>query len=368
MQIILHIGQQKTASTAIQSRLAHNRPQLASQGVLHPAAFGEGKTHVSRFVTNRKAMHAPRETIVADLRAEISGSYGKVVLSDENLFPGESKKNKALALKRIFEEYATSWRVLCYVRRPDEHIVSQYQQKMRKIDGRSHGPFEDFFAERLRGDYYRYAQHLDRWAEVFGQGAVEVRVFHRKTLQGSPVEDFVRWIGVDPQSLSSDGDEYVNESLDRTGTEILRFLYRCQVERPDLLDGHDLAQVRRSLKALATSDRLRLDTERAKRLQERFRKDHERLAARYLSPEHAAILLAPPAETPPQPPLEPETVFERMMAVFADPEFARLAATEVTRPEPARPAAALRGALAHAASLPRIVMAFLEQARRRGRG
>jgi hypothetical protein len=39
VQFIFHIGQQKTASTAIQSHLAYNRSRLARQGVLYPSAL-----------------------------------------------------------------------------------------------------------------------------------------------------------------------------------------------------------------------------------------------------------------------------------------------------------------------------------------
>ena len=333
MQIIVHIGQQKTASTAIQTHLAHNRQHLATQGILHPSAFGKWKTRISPLLSggDTKLSPASRRAIISAFREETDGDYKSVLLSEENIFG--SSRNKILSLKNLFEEYATSWRILCYIRRPDDHIVSQYQQKMRKVDGRSHRPFEEFFSRRLYDDYYRYAEQMDRWARAFGKEAVDVRVFHRKILQGGPVEDFTRWIGVDPETLSFESGEFVNESLDRAGTEILRFLYRCEQECPELIRGRDLVAVRRKLRALSSNDRLRLDDERAERLQARFRRDHERLAASYLSPDQAEILLAPPAAAPPQPPLDPAAVFERMMAVFDDPALASLAVEEAISPK-----------------------------------
>ncbi len=77
---------------------------------------------------------------------------------------------------------------------------------------------------------------------------------------------------------------------------------------------------------------MRLDYKRAKQLHERFYKDHERLAARYLSAEHAAIFLAPPVERPPPPPLEAAAVYERVMDLFGDSEFAHRAAEAITNP------------------------------------
>lgn len=326
MQIILHIGQQKTASTFIQAHLAQNRDRLAAQGVLYPTAFGEWKArYIKQFLINGPKLRVPRETMAANMRAEFSGNHTKVILSDENFYPWEDNDNKKL-LKRTLEEYATSWRVLCYVRRPDEHLASNYQQKVKVQDGFS-GTLDDYAAKMARSNYYRYALQIKRWAEVFGEDAVEVRVFHRKTLQGSPIEDFVRWIGVNPETLSFDPVEQkrVNESYDRVGTEVLRLLRRYQAKHPELLTNRMMTRVRRGLLAVNVGERLRLDTDKAKWLNDRFREDHELLAKHYLSPEHAAVLLAPPAEASPQPPIDSKALLERMMTIFPeDPEFARL--------------------------------------------
>jgi hypothetical protein len=94
MQIILHIGQQKTASTAIQDHLAANRRALAAEGVLYPAALGQWKTRISEFMKDRKTPPAERERTTASLRAELTGGYSKIILSDETLFPGKRKKKR----------------------------------------------------------------------------------------------------------------------------------------------------------------------------------------------------------------------------------------------------------------------------------
>lgn len=327
MQIIFHIGQQKTASSTIQKFLAHNRKELAAQKVLYPRALGEAKANlITDLVTNKLSLAAARETILANLRAEFSGNYTRALLSNENLFGG--KKTPRL-MKEMFEQYATSWRVLCYLRRPDEHVVSQYQQGVK---GPYVGTFDSFLEGKLHSDYYHYAQRVERWARVFGKDAVEVRVFHRKTLRGSPIEDFTQWVGLDPEGLSFEAEGAVNESLDRLNTEILRFLHLCQVEQPDLLQNHNTKRVLGRLRALDTGERLRLDTERAKHLQEQFRQDHERLAKHYLSPEHAAVLLASPADVPLPPPLNRDALFQRMMALFNDADLARLVVERAEQP------------------------------------
>jgi hypothetical protein len=333
MQILLHIGQQKTASTSIQMHLAANRGGLARQGILYPSTLGTRKTSYLKHLTaGGSKLPASREELSARLRAEFAGDYTKAVISDETIFPAGKERSK-LKVKAALDGLGTSWRVLCYVRRPDEHIVSQFQQKVRNASGDSarldFATFDDFYLDRLTGDYYRYAMHMENWEKVFGKGSVEVRVFHRSTLQGSPVSDFIQWIGADPERLAPEDRKPANESLDRISTEILLFLSYYRRREPDRISQDDVSRALATLRPAISDDRMRLDYKLAKQMHERFAKDHERLAARYLSPEHAAILLAPPVERPPQPPLEAEVIHQRVMALFGDAELAQTAAEAI---------------------------------------
>jgi hypothetical protein len=326
MQIIFHIGQQKTGSTAIQSQLDYNRSRLSARGLLYPAALGKVKsTFIADLINQRRTIQSSREKIIHRLHLELSGSHERVLFSNENLFGLRDVQR----LKDTFQQYATSWRVLCYLRRPDEHIVSLYQQKVK---GGFSTTFDRYFEETANGQYYRYAQQLEKWAKVFGDNAVEVRLFHRNTLQRGAWEDFAEWIGVDLQGLARAPEERANESFDRVNTEVLRFLNLCQIEQPDLIQRHDIGRIQGRLRALNTGERLRLDTERATLLHERFREDHERLAKRYLSAEHATFLLAPPANVPLPLPVDSGALSERMMALFNDPDLACLAVEKAKQP------------------------------------
>ncbi len=324
MQIVIHIGQQKTASTFIQNHLSITKEQLASQSVL--------VANLKQFYPNSGNDHA-----------ELLADFSKVVFSNENLYRDNANPKLPLQkyisdtkdvpkfLKQLLEAHATSWKIVCYLRRPDEHIVSQYQQK---IKAGFIGSLDEFIDFRYSDDYYLYAQRMAHWAQVFGEDAMEVRLFHREALQGTPFEDFLRRIGVNYERLSFVSQRAANESLDRVNTEILRFLHCCRLKQPEVLrscgillhaqDKFDM-KVRRMIRELDSGDRLQLETERAKHLQELFREDHEQLAERYFSPKHAAILLAPPAEVPPQPPLDRDILFERIMVLFNNPDLAHLA-------------------------------------------
>ncbi len=320
MQVILHIGQQKTGSTAIQACLSRNRTQLAAQGVLYPRSLGEKKANlINDLVASGSGLGASREAILSSINAEFSGKYPRALISEENLF----ERADPHLVKEFFGRYATSWRILCYIRRPDEHINTYYQQGVKDVYICT---FDRFFEKYSDSTYYRYADIIGRWAEAFGREAVEVRVFHRKTLEGSPIEDFTQWAGLDLEGLSFDAEERVNESLDCVNTELLRLLHLSLVEKPDLLQKHSLRGIVARLRSLDTGERLRLDTARAKRLQEKLQEDQKRLAERFLSPEHAAVLLAPPAEVPLPLPIDRNALAERIMTLFGDADLARFAA------------------------------------------
>jgi hypothetical protein len=104
------------------------------------------------------------------------------------------------------------------------------------------------------------------------------------------------------------------------------------VERPELMQRHEVGRIKGRLRSLDTGKRVRLDTTRAKYLQERFRADHERLAERYLSPEHAAVLLAPPPEVPPYPPFDRDDLARRIMRLFNDPDLVHFALENAEQP------------------------------------
>ncbi len=125
--------------------------------------------------------------------------------------------------------------------------------------------------------------------------------------------------------LSAPAVQNKNESSDPINTEIMRFLNICEAEHPDLIRKHNVRRIMARLRALDSGERLRLDSDRARRLLDRSRVDHERLAERYLSSEDTSLLLAPPAEVPPQPPLDHETLFDRMMSLFSDRDLAQRA-------------------------------------------
>jgi hypothetical protein len=218
MRLELHIGTEKTGSTAIQEHLHGHREQLIEAGVALPLFLGSAnhRALASIFVRDeqdddylraqnvvapeRRAVH--REKLLAKLERSIEQarrSADRYVISAEHfhsrlLAPGEVQ-HFARCVAPLFD----SVRVRCYLRRQDQMALSFYTQKLRSgfipptilpiLNVRrlhpSLPPFFDF--ESL----------LQRWADALPDASIEPAIYDRAQLEGGDVvTDFYAWLGV----------------------------------------------------------------------------------------------------------------------------------------------------------------------------
>ena len=203
-KLYIHIGRPKVGSTAIQSFLKTNRKTLLENGILYPAA-GERQnaSHQLASVLLREAERKqdlnPAESLYRDLIAEIESSAASTcVISSENFYFVQPKR-VAEALEGKYDV-----KIICYVRRQDEVLVSSYIQELR----------DDTLQEYERDDIDRYLTRpdrlvlldyhaiMDRWATAFGVENIIVRVYENGQLNGDLFNDFMDAMG------SSLTDEY----------------------------------------------------------------------------------------------------------------------------------------------------------------
>lgn len=337
MDVIIHIGQQKTASSTIQRGLQALAGPLAAQGVLYSQAFGARKArHIKDVLLKKDRVEGNHDEITAAFRKEVLEGDGirKVVISNENLFT--SGVAVIESLRRLIQDAGGTPQIHLYVRRPVDHIVSRYQQRVR-----SAGQIVSLhdYAERMIGEgLYSYFEKMEQWRETFGREALHVRLFHRQTIHPSPLENFLEWIGVglDPVVLEGVKHSRTNESFDPIGVEVARWFRRYLRESGGDSEGLIYGVLRR-LRRLNTDERLAPDARLARRITKAFGKDSEQFAKAYLTDREAALLLEPPVTVEARP-IEPREVVERTFAVFreVDPFIAvPQAAAEPDAPPPA---------------------------------
>lgn len=210
----VHVGLPKAGSTSLQTFLMANRARLAVHGVDYPAT-GPYHHKVAQHVWAR-AMKGPRfgywwmsadepahgldavhQALVADIDAS---PHRTIVLSAEELWhpvvPGQ--------LARLFADSPWRLKILVYLRRQDDLLVSAYNQCVKTLDPRlpdreTIGTLDDFIATELAdsGSLFRFAPLLDAFADAVGRENVHVRVFEKTRLAGGDlIDDALATLGV----------------------------------------------------------------------------------------------------------------------------------------------------------------------------
>ncbi len=146
MHLILHIGQQKTGSTSLQSFFRQNRKKLINNGILYPKPWkGNSHSHIvtSIFEYNRwprllkdlyqnKPYEIERgaEFIFNQIYICNKNKITKVIISTEYLFRELSGYN-ILKLNQYLLQYFNQTSVVCFIRKPSDHYLSDCFQKIK---------------------------------------------------------------------------------------------------------------------------------------------------------------------------------------------------------------------------------------------
>ncbi len=248
--IILHIGLPKTGSTTIQQFLYVNQRRLAEQGyaflrslgqpnntglVLHCRNFGRAASE-RRSLRYRKGIRSEadlasyRKTLEVALEGEVSalpGSLGTIVMSCElcaRLHDDEIRR-----LQALLAPFASSIEILLYLRGQDDVIRSSYTTTLRVGHSVS---FSKWIDKEIGKDMYRYADLIARWAAVFGEEALKVRLFRKDLFkEGDLVADFCDAVGVGERACF-DQVSPRNQSLRHGVQRLLRAFNEHYPKRP----------------------------------------------------------------------------------------------------------------------------------------
>lgn len=238
---ILHIGTEKTGSTSIQQFLFQNRTRLSKLGYLFPATAG--------YLSNRKLVVYSKRAPEADLAeapldvndprelAQWKESFvlkhceevlhfhsrhknqSTVVYSSEHLQSRLTAVDEIKSVARLLRPLYDELRVVVYLRRQDRYAMSAHSTAIRG-GNRNSFSFENVHGQ---GPYYNYRELLQNWSEVFGEAAIDVRIFEKDRLQdGDVVSDFRNAMSVDPGAEGLIMPPVENEALSYTAQVILR--------------------------------------------------------------------------------------------------------------------------------------------------
>lgn len=308
--VVLHIGMEKTGTTAIQRFLAGNATVIREGGATASTLTRwSAPSLIAACVvdpTERQDLHAIYEVHEGNQAAVRSlvqrhlaseGAAGlPVVVSSEHLSSRAVRSDDVRRLADLIESVATEVVVLLYLRRQDALIPSTYSTSVM-AGGVREFSLQAALEER---DRYDYRALIERWRAVFGD-RVAVHVF-REEWKDSPVDllrHFCRHAGIAWNEAFVLPDSRVNVSLSRQALDLGRWLNQLAA------DGRVSREARRDVMLRLQELRYRhpfalADDERAL-VWSHFHAANQQ-ASVWLSADDARYLLDPPAPMGSQPP------------------------------------------------------------------
>lgn len=252
-RFIIHIGTEKTGTTTLQHLLAQNRELLEYNGVYYlttpqriesrgMVAAALGNQQHDEFlsasgVDTAEKRQTFREATWQEVHATLSAlptSIHTVVVSSEHFHSRLRHQKQVAWIRELFAEYASEFRIFCYLRQQAELVESFYSTALKNGSTRK----LDELAEKLcknTNHYYNHRMLLSLWAKTFGDDCLTPRIFDKSTLVGGDVvKDFLSTAGIDVALKRSRRQrDHYNESLSPLGQHLLRGLNVSQAEVND---------------------------------------------------------------------------------------------------------------------------------------
>jgi hypothetical protein len=305
LDLVLHLGMGKTGTSSIQFFLRDHREAVAAEGTLYPETPGGGRhqklglsvktrQELDRSIEWARVKHGDaarfRRKFRKRLLTEIEDSgLTRVLFSDEVLF-GSSPA----ALRRLgnwTSGISRSRRVVVYLRRQDDHMVSRYQEEVKLGEVRR---LDAWSRQRMRR-LYDYHDRLRTIQELLSPTSLVVRRFERDRFPGGSVlQDFLEAVGLDPALADLPQGEERNTALDADSLEFLRLLNLYRVEHelavPGRIEQRDLAH---RLAHASVGPVLTLPDARLDEFMSRWESPNERVAREFLGEDSGVLFRTP---------------------------------------------------------------------------
>lgn len=200
MQVLVHIGLNKCASTYVQAALAAARAGLRAQGVYYDVTDGRFAHYtVSDHYGfgSGKVVRKPMSLSALVRQAEDHGC-GRIIISSEHF--SRPRRPAIAAFRDDLEKLAVEARFLFFSREPVSWARSLFNQHVKTMDD---GPYfssiNSFIDHALQRGIMDIAKRYRAWAEAFGDARVEHYHIAEGRSPGDVLLPFADFAGLDLQ-------------------------------------------------------------------------------------------------------------------------------------------------------------------------
>lgn len=296
--LYIHIGTPKTGTTSIQNFCGLNREKLREQGVLYPIM----NYHYERKSVNRNGYfltgtikengtrNKEKEKEVFDSELQYIVDCFKendtILLSDESIWWATSTRRKGLwkDLKKHSEQHNYQIKVIVYLRRQDQFMMSRYNQRLKTDFVASTQNFDEYFAD-MNGRFkcvMDYRDRIDNIAKSISKENVIVKRFDRNYFyNGDLNQDFLNILGVKVDDSFQQLKETANTGISVQSGEIKRVLNR--LKPITMAENNKLLEILNECEnVLPESNTSLMSTDEVKNFMEQFVDSNESIVDEYI--------------------------------------------------------------------------------------
>lgn len=296
--LYIHIGTPKTGTTSIQNFCGLNREKLREQGVLYPIMnYHYERKSVNRngyFLTGTIKENGTRnkekekQVFNSELQyiVDCFKDYDTILLSDESIWWATSTRRKGLwkDLKKHSEQHNYQIKVIVYLRRQDQFMMSRYNQKLKTDFIASTQSFDEYFAD-MNGRFkcvMDYREKIDNIAKSISKENVIVKRFDRNYFyNGDLNQDFLHILGVKVDDRFQQLKETANTGISVQSGEIKRVLNR--LKPITMADNNKLIKILKECEeVLPESNTSLMSTDEVKAFMEQFVDSNESIVDEYI--------------------------------------------------------------------------------------
>lgn len=200
MELVLHPGHSKCGSTTIQDFIYKNRSKFENRGVIIPDCefnfpFDESyKEHLTHTPRDYFAKIQNGDLPISDLRDKLerlrnyqgSKLYRRIIISAENLINGISNSITG-DIHDLLNQYFDNIRVVYYIRRQDEFLISSWQQ----WDHKTGITLDEYLSKQIERGIPNYRAIASNLAAIYTKSSLKISPIYENLLKDqSLLHDF----------------------------------------------------------------------------------------------------------------------------------------------------------------------------------